>query len=370
MLKRIKRYISMSDYVIFSVAILLSVCGVLAIFSAGYDPATQSVEDFYKKQIIWISAGIVMFFITSFISYKKIVRLAPFIYTLGVIMLIAVLISGHIGMGAQRWLGVGAFRIQPSEIFKVVWVITLAWVFIDFESKPLSFFKVIKKGILLAIPFYLVYEQPDMGTSLTYVAVWGCVVLLLGVGKKTFLVFVVIIAVVVPILWGSMMDYQKQRVFTFMNPERDPFGTGYHVIQSKIGIGSGGIDGKGYLKGTQSHLRFIPERHTDFIYSVISEEFGFIGGIAILGLFTVLLLRILKIAVFVKEPAGKILCFAVAAYIFFQFTVNSYMTVGMMPVVGIPMPFVSYGGSSLMSFFTMIGLVNSVHIRRFVSMEE
>lgn len=370
MLKRIKKYLSMSDFGIFFIALLLSVSGVLAIFSAGYDPANGNVEDYYKRQMLWIFFGVIIFFVMSFVSYKKIVRFAPFIYTAGVIMLIFVLISGHVGMGAQRWLGIGVFKIQPSEIFKTIWVITLAWIFIDFDSKPLSFFKVLKKGILLAIPFYLVYEQPDLGTSLTYVVVWGCIVLFLGIGRKTLIFFLILIAVMTPVLWGSMMDYQKQRVLTFINPERDPFGTGYHVIQSKIGIGSGGIDGKGFLKGTQSHLRFIPERHTDFIYSVINEEFGLIGGAIILGLFIALLVRILKIAAFVKEPAGKILCFSAACYIFFQFTVNAYMTVGMMPVVGIPMPFVSYGGSSLMSFFTMLGLVNSVHIRRFVSVED
>lgn len=370
MLNRLKRYFVMTDFSIFFAALMLTTAGCFAIFSAGYDPATGDVEDFYKKQIIWASIGIVMFFLISFVGYKRIVRFAPFIYVAGVLVLVLVLISGHIGMGAQRWLGVGSFKIQPSEFFKIIWVITLAWVFIDIDGKPLSFFRVLKKGVLLVLPFYLVYAQPDLGTALTYVAVWGFVVCLLGVSRKTFVIFMVLTAVVVPVLWGNMMDYQKQRVFTFINPEGDPFGAGYHIIQSKIGVGSGGISGKGFLKGTQAHLRFIPERHTDFIYSVINEEFGMVGGMVILGLFTFLILRILQIAAFLKEPAGKILCFAVAGYMFFQFTINAYMTVGMMPVVGIPMPFVSYGGSSLMSFFTMLGLVNSVHIRRFASAED
>lgn len=370
MLNKIKRYLAMTDFTIFLVAITLSVAGCFAIFSAGYDPSTGDVEDFYKKQMIWVLIGIAMFFIVSFVGYKKFVRFAPFIYIAGILVLVLVLVSGHIGMGAQRWLGVGTFKIQPSEIFKVIWVITLAWIFLDFDGKPLSFFKVLKKGILLVLPFYLVYAQPDLGTALTYFVVWGCVIFLLGVSRRTLAVFLVLAAVTVPVLWGNMLDYQKQRVFTFVNPEGDPFGAGYHIIQSKIGVGSGGISGKGFLKGTQAHLRFIPERHTDFIYSVINEEFGMVGGMAILGLFSFLLFRILQIAAFIKEPAGKILCFAVASYIFFQFTVNAYMTVGMMPVVGIPMPFVSYGGSSLMSFFIMLGLVNSVHIRRFSSAED
>lgn len=370
MFQKIKKYFAETDYWMLCLAAVLSAVGIIAIYSAGYDPSTGAVQNYYSRQMLWFAMGICIFFVVSFISYKKIIRFAPFIYGLGVLFLIMVLISGHIGMGAQRWLGIGPLRLQPSEIFKTIWVITLAWLFMDFDDRKFNIIKIFKKSLLLVPPFLLVFLQPDLGTSATYLVIWGCIILILGISRATFIIALVLMAVVGPVMWTHMHDYQKKRVITFINPEHDPFGAGYHIIQSKIGVGSGGVDGKGYLKGTQSHLRFIPERHTDFIYSVINEEFGLIGGSAILVLFVILLLRIFQTGTRSKEPAAKILCAAVACYIFFQFIINSYMTVGMMPIVGIPMPFVSYGGSSLMSFYTMLGLVNSVYIRRFTGSEE
>ena len=370
MFQKIKYYLISTDYWMLFFATALSIIGIVAIYSAGYDPSTETVQSYYSKQIVWLSLGLTMFFIVSFINYKTITRFAVFIYILGLVSLLFVLISGHIGMGAQRWLGIGPLKIQPSEMFKIIWVVTLAWLFMDFDDKKFNLLRIAKKSLFLVPPFLLVFLQPDLGTSMTYLVIWGCIILILGITRKTFIVILLCMAVVGPVLWTHMHDYQKKRVITFINPEHDPFGAGYHIIQSKIGVGSGGVDGKGYLKGTQSHLRFIPERHTDFIYSVINEEFGLIGGTVILFLFIILILRIFQTSIRAKESAAKILCTAVACYIFFQFVINSYMTVGMMPVVGIPMPFVSYGGSSLMSFFIMLGLVNSVYIRRFNRIEE
>ncbi len=235
----------------------------------------------------------------------------------------------------------------------------------DFSTKKMGLFKILKKALFLIAPFILVYLQPDLGTALTFIVVFGMVVLYLGITKATLVLLVVSISLAAPVMWNFMHDYQKKRVITFLNPESDPFGSGYHIIQSKIGIGSGGLTGKGYMEGTQSHLKFIPERHTDFIFSVVNEEFGLLGGTVIIALFALLLSRILIIGINQKEPSGKILCIAITGFLFFQFVVNSYMVVGMMPVVGIPMPFVSYGGSSIISFFAMLGLVNSVHLKRF-----
>lgn len=370
MFQKIKKYLMITDYWMFSFALILSILGIFAIYSAGYDPSTGNVEDYYSRQILWLFVGVVMFFITSFINYKSIVRYTFFIYGAGILVLAIVLVSGYIGMGAQRWLSIGPLRLQPSELFKIVWIITLAWLFMDFDENKFNILRILKKSIFLIPPFFLVFLQPDLGTSMTYLIIWGWIILILGVKRSVFIIAIVSMLIVLPILWSHMHDYQKKRVVTFINPEHDPFGAGYHIIQSKIGVGSGGIDGKGYLKGTQSHLRFIPERHTDFIYSVINEEFGLIGGSIILILFIILVIRIFMTSLNTKEPASKILCVAVGGYIFFQFIINSYMIVGMMPVVGIPMPFVSYGGSSLISFFIMLGLVNSVYIRRFTPTED
>ncbi len=365
MLNKVKNTLVGTDYWLLLFAVALSVCGIFAIYSAGFDPSTSYVQTYYIKQSMWLGIGLAGYFIISFIGYRQFVRFAVIIYTIGIIILAVVLIKGQIGMGAQRWINLGPVAIQPSEIFKVVWVITLGWLFIDFTTRKMNLFHIIRKAVLLAGPFLLVFLQPDLGTSLTYIVVFGMVVLYLGITRSTLIILLISLTVAVPVMWNFMHDYQKKRVLTFINPESDPFGSGYHIIQSKIGIGSGGLDGKGYMNGTQSHLKFIPERHTDFIFSVISEEFGMIGGCTILGLFVLLLSRILVVGIRQKEPSGKIICIAVAGYIFFQFVVNSYMVVGMMPVVGIPMPFVSYGGSSIISFFAMLGLVNSVHLKRF-----
>ena len=364
MLKRIKIVFSRTDYKLFLLVFALSTVGVLSIYSAGYDPSLGEVEPYYERQTMWLAISVVAFFVLSFINYSKLILYSIYIYSFGILLLLIVEITGFVGMGAQRWISVGPLTIQPSEVFKIIWVITLGKIFMDFDGQPFGLLKILKKSLLLIPPFLLVFLQPDLGTAMTYFIVWASTILFFGVKRKTFIIIVISLLCVAPIAWGSLRDYQKDRVLTFLNPENDPFGRGYHVIQSKIAIGSGGISGKGYLKGTQSHLRFIPERHTDFIYSVINEEFGLLGGFSVVVLFFLLLLRILSISSQQKDAGGKIITFAVASYIFFQFMINSYMTVGMMPIVGIPMPFLSYGGSSLLSFYSMLGIVNSIHIRK------
>jgi rod shape determining protein RodA len=268
-------------------------------------------------------------------------------------------------MGAQRWLNIGGFRFQPSEFYKIIWCIVLARIFRDFSFEKLGFITIFKKVTLLIPPFLLIFFQPDLGTALIFVAVWGIVLLFRGVKRSTFLVGFTSILIAIPILWSHMKGYQKKRVITFLDPEKDPFGAGYHVIQSKIAVGSGGIFGKGFLQGTQSHLNFLPERHTDFIYSLINEEFGLIGGGIVILLFILLIYRVLTISMQVKEPVAKLICISVVAFIFFQFYVNAAMTLGLMPVVGIPMPFISYGGSSLLTFMSMLGIVNSIAMRKY-----
>lgn len=365
MFQKIKKYFIETDYVLFAAALLISAIGVIAIYSSGYNPVTGEADAYYKRQLMWLSLGVISFFIMSYVNYRKVIRMAPLIYILGLLMLLLVLVLGHIGMGAQRWIGIGPIRVQPSEIFKTVWIITLAWVFMDFDGVPMGIVKIIKKSWILIPPFMLVFLQPDLGTSLTYVAVWGLVILILGVKKEVFLIAVVLIAVLIPVAWMNMYEYQQDRVKIFFGIIEDEKGIGWHSKQSKVAVGSGGINGKGFLGGTQSHLNFLPESHTDFIFSVINEEKGLIGGSVVTVLFLFLLFRIFSISIKHKEASGKILTMAAACYVFFQFIVNAGMTVGLVPVVGIPMPFVSYGGTSLLSFFTMLGIVNSVNLRQY-----
>lgn len=360
-----KRHIENFDIPLFIVIILLLTVSIVAIYSASYVPVTDTFRSFYIKQIYWSIIGLGAFFFFSFINYKTVVKWSYVLYVLGIVVLIIVLFKGHIGMGAQRWINIGGFRFQPSEFYKVIWVLVVARIFRNFTIEKLGFVMIFKKVILLIPPFLLIFLQPDLGTALIFLAVWGIVLLFRGVKRGTFIICLSAFLVIVPILWTQMKDYQKRRVITFINPEKDPFGAGYHVIQSKIAVGSGGIYGKGYLNGTQSHLNFLPERHTDFIYSLINEEFGLIGGGVVLLLFAVLIYRILSISILTKEPIAKLICITVVAFIFFQFYVNVAMTLGLMPVVGIPMPFISYGGSSLLTFMSMLGLVNSIAMRKY-----
>jgi len=360
-----RKHIENFDILLFLTMLLITGIGVVAIYSAGYDPVTSSVKTYYIRQIYWLVLGFGVFFLFSTIGHKKLVKYSYLIYILGVLVLLAVLIMGHVGMGARRWIAFGGLRIQPSEVFKFIWVIFLARLYLDFGRKKHGMLDILKKFIWVIPPFTLVFLQPDLGTAGTFLVIWGMLLLVIGIKRVTFLIIVISLVLAAPVLWSQMKPYQKKRVVTFLNPEKDPFGSGYHVIQSKIAIGSGGLTGKGFLKGTQSHLKFIPERHTDFIFSVIAEEFGLVGSLVIICLFMFMLIRIMRISLNAKEPAGKLICIGVSSFIFFQFYVNVAMTAGMMPVVGIPMPLVSYGGSSLLTFMSMLGLVNGVAMRRF-----
>lgn len=362
-----KRLFKNFDIYLSSIIFLIMVCGFVAVYSASYDPTANKFSSFYEKQFYWILIGLFFYLFFSFLNYKLLIKWNIIFYLMGLILLLLVLGIGHIGMGAQRWINIGGFRFQPSEFFKIVFILMMPKIYNDFDGSKLGILDVFKKFLLVVPPFILVFLQPDLGTALVFLAVWGILLLFRGVSIKTLIFFVVIAAVAAPFVWNKLHDYQRERVTTFLNPESDPYGAGYHVIQSKIAIGSGGILGKGFLKGTQSHLKFLPERHTDFIFALINEEFGFLGGFIIVFLFAALIFRLCYIAQKTKEFSGRILLVATASLIFFQFFVNAGMTLGLLPVVGIPMPLVSYGGSALITFMTLLGIANSISIRKFDS---
>ena len=353
------------DIPLFLNILILLFVSIFMIYSASYQPLSGNFKSFYVKQIYWSLIGLIAFLFFSLLDYKKLLKNTYLLYTLGNILLVAVLIKGHVGMGAQRWISIGGFRFQPSEFYKVIWCLVIARIFNDFSEEKYGFIMIFKKSLFLLPPFILIFLQPDLGTAIIFLAVWGMVLLFRGIKKITFFTGLGIVLMVIPVLWTHMKDYQKRRVITFLNPEKDPFGAGYHIIQSKIAVGSGGLTGKGFLHGTQSHLNFLPERHTDFIFSLINEEFGLLGGAFVIFLFGLLIYRLLSISITLKESSAKMLCVAVASLIFFQFFVNASMVLGLMPVVGIPMPFMSYGGSSLLTVMSMLGIVNSASMRRY-----
>jgi rod shape determining protein RodA len=362
MLQEIKNIFRRTDYFMLLIMIIMAAVSFFAIYSAVYDISTGTVRDNPFKQLKIFGFGLIIFFTVSFIGYRRVVKLAIPLYILGCIGLLAVHLKGDVGMGAQRWIYIGPFGGQPSEFFKFVWALMLAWVFMDMEAKSIGFIKLFKKLVWLLPPFILVFLQPDLGTAVTYIAVWGIVVAFLGVKKEIVALFFICCIFAMPVMWTNMKGYQQMRVISFFAPDKYSGGGGYQARQSKIAIGSGGLTGKGYLKGTQSHLKFMPERHTDFIFSVINEEVGFAGGVGIITLFFLLLSRIVLTAVQFKEARGKVICIAVGGFILFQFYINVSMTMGIAPVVGVPLPMISYGGSSLVTFMAMLGLVNSVHI--------
>ncbi|MDR2104132.1 MAG: rod shape-determining protein RodA [Deferribacteraceae bacterium] len=365
MFKKYADIIKRFDYFLLLLVVLLVVIGFFAIYSAVYDPTDASVQQHPYKQLSIFAASMLLYVGISFVGYRNIVRFAPIFYFLGCLSLLLVLFFGNLEMGARRWLSVGSITGQPSEFFKVVWVLMLAWVFSDLKDERLGFVKLGIRILWLIPPFILVYKEPDLGTALTYAAVWGMLSIFLGIKRVIIALVVIGILVAAPFAWKHLVKpFQKQRVISFISPDSDPSGMGYQALQSRIAVGSGGINGKGYLKGTQSHLRFIPERHTDFIFSVINEEFGFMGGGGLVLIFMMLILRIISISAELKEPQGKLVCMAAAAFLLFQFFLNSAMTIGLAPIVGIPLPFVSYGGSSLIAYVAMMGLVNSVYICR------
>ncbi|MDR0454122.1 MAG: rod shape-determining protein RodA [Deferribacteraceae bacterium] len=364
MLETIKDTLRKSDYFMLLLMVILAVISFSAIYSAVYDPSTGEVQNHPYKQIRVFAFGLLSYATISFVGYRRIVKYAIPLYILGCIFLVVVKFKGFSGMGAQRWLLIGSLSIQPSELFKWVWVVMLAWVFNDLQSESMGLLKIMRKFIWLIPPFLLVFFQPDLGTAATYLMTWGLVVLFLGVKRSIIGLMLIVLFVSAPVAWGHLKDYQKMRVITFIAPDKYAGKEGYQAIQARIAIGSGGLTGKGYLKGTQSHLRFMPERHTDFIFAVINEEFGFAGGITVIGIFFVLISRIIYIAAQLKDAHGKMLCVSIASFIFFQFFVNVGMTIGLAPVVGVPLPFVSAGGSSLLTFISMLGLINSVYISK------
>jgi rod shape determining protein RodA len=340
--------------------------GILALLGMGlfvlYSADNQSLA-LLTRQAIWMLIALAAMFVFAQIPPKKYCQLAPWIFVAGVLLLIAVLVAGHIGKGAQRWLNFGLFRFQPSEIMKLAVPMTLAWYF-DKRHLPPSFSMLVVCAIILAIPVGLILQQPDLGTSLVIIFSGVCVILLAGIQWRYVIALAILAGSAAPVLWHFLHDYQQQRVLTFLNPGLDPLGDGYHIIQSKIAIGSGGVFGKGYLEGTQSHLRFLPEHATDFIFAVVGEELGLFGGLILIAMLMYIVLRGLYISVQAQDTFSRLLAGSLSLTFFLSFFVNIGMVTGILPVVGLPLPLISYGGSSMLTVMAGFGMIMSIHTHR------
>jgi len=341
--------------------------GILALLILGlfivYSASGQDISVVYRKMRS-IGVALTFMFIVAQIPPLFYRKWAVPVFVLGLLMLIAVLLFGHVGKGAQRWLDLGFIKFQPSEIMKLVVPIMIAW-FISQKSLPATLTTIILAFLLVLLPTLLIAKQPDLGTSLLIASSGIFVIFLAGANWKLIGTCVGLGSAFAPVLWMFLMkDYQKQRVMTFLNPEQDPLGSGYHIIQSKIAIGSGGIEGKGWLQGTQSQLEFLPERHTDFIFAVFSEEFGLIGVAVLLSIYLFIVMRGLWIAVHAQHAFTKLLAGSITLTFFVYVFVNIGMVSGLLPVVGVPLPLVSYGGTSIVTLLAGFGMLMAISTHR------
>lgn len=347
------------DWPLMTGLIVLSIFGLIILYSAsGENWSTVS------RQMIWMCiAFAVMFFVAQIPPYQ-IEFWTPWVFGLGLLLLIGVLVFGEVGKGAQRWLNLGVFRVQPSELMKFAVPMMVAW-YMSEKSLPPNFKRIAMALLIIAMPVALIAKQPDLGTAILVGSAGVFVLLLTGISWWIVGGFGVTLAGAAPIVWFFYMhDYQRQRVLTFLNPESDPLGSGYHIIQSKIAIGSGGIYGKGWLNGTQSQLDFLPERKTDFIFAVFSEEFGLIGVCCLLLLYAFIVFRGLTIAYQAQSTYARLLAGSLVLTFMVYIFVNIGMVTGILPVVGVPLPLVSYGGTSMVTLMIAFGLLMSFQTHR------
>ena len=355
----------------FDYLLLLTVFSIVAVSLVVISSASQSNftgDPFYytKRQASLFIVGLVIMLIVISIDYTQFYRLAPYLYALNIGLLLAVIFIGKDSGGAQRWLDLKFFNLQPSEFAKLIIIISLARHLAAREGYFENVFSVIPAFLHVAAPIILIFLQPDLGTSLVFIVILFGMLFMAGVKLKHLFTYATLGTLVgFPLLWLKLKEYQKMRLFIFLNPEQDKLGFGYQIIQSMIAIGSGGLHGKGlFAKGTQNLLEFLPETHTDFIFSALAEETGFIGSVVLLLLFALLILRVIWIGSQAKDTFGMLICIGIATMFTFHVLVNVGMTIGMMPVTGLPLPFTSYGGSSLLMNMIAIGLVLSIGMRR------
>ena len=354
------------DYDWWLVAILAAICalGVIEIYSATHGSALTGM---HLKQIRWLVVGVVLMFAFSRVDYHVIMDQAPILYIIGMAALFAVLLVGHRRFGAQRWIPILGEFFQVSELVKLIIIIVLARFFAEVRTDELSLQDLIKAGLIVGLPLGLILKQPDLGTALVLMPMLVVGAFLAGLQWKHAAAIVLIGVLMLPAGWHFLKPYQKERVTSFLHPEEDAKGSGYQVLQSKIAVGSGGFWGKGFGNGSQNQLGYIPVRYSDFIMSAWAEEQGFKGVLLALGLYMALLLRLVQNAQRAKDRAGMFLVMGVTAALGFHVLVNVAMVIGAMPVTGIPLPLMSYGGSATLFVFLAIGLVMNVRLRRFVN---
>ena len=356
---REKLYNISFSYVMFIV--ILAAIGIVMLYSA----ANGNWSPWAINQLIRFGMGFAVMIVLALTDIKLLLRYAYVFYFITLILLVVVEVAGHTGMGATRWINLGFIKLQPSEFMKIAMVLVLARYFHTSSLQSIESVRGIIQPLLMAIfPAFLIVLQPDLGTALMLIFTTAAMFFVVGVQIWKFVVVFIGGLITIPFAWHFLHDYQQNRVLTFLNPERDPLGAGYHIIQSKIALGSGGVFGKGFLKGSQSHLNFLPEKHTDFIFTMLSEEFGLVGAVLVVILNILILAYSYSFALKSTSYFGKLLAIGLATNYFMYVFINIAMVLGLLPVVGIPLPLISYGGTVMLSIMASFGIILCVHINR------
>jgi rod shape determining protein RodA len=352
------------DWILVATAILLSLVGVAMVYSATQSGAKP---DLHLKQLALVGAGLVGLVVAAALDYRRLADRAVLLYVVSVISLVYVLRFSPLIAGTRRWIVIGGFQLQPSEFVKLVAAVVVARMFAEYRDESLGLRDLLWPGTAVGILVLLIAREPDLGTAACLVPLMFGVAFLAGLRVRAVVGVVLVMLLASAMTWPFLRDYQKTRIYTFLDPSLDPQGAGYQKIQSQIAVGSGGLLGRGYLDGTQGQLGYLPARHTDFIFSVLAEELGFAGVVAVLGLYLLLLWRMLETARLARDRLGAFLAAGITASLAFQVVYNVAMVAGLVPVKGLPLPLLSYGGSSLLATLMGIGLILSVRMRRFAN---
>jgi rod shape determining protein RodA len=363
------RYISFRDFdwVLLGFVLLICTFGILEIYSATLT-TNLAGKHLHVSQIYWVVAGVGLMFVMSLLNYQVLLENVHWLYLGSLGSLLAVLIFGTRYLGAKRWIRLpGGMHFQPSEWVKLILILAMARYFAEFRQREMTIGELVKAGLVCGVPFFLVLVQPDLGTSLTYIPIAFMALFLGGMKGRHMALLLVLASLAAPLAWKHMKPYQRARLASFVNPEQDSQGAGYQVEQSLIAVGQGGLTGRGFARGSQTQGSFIPEPHNDFIFAAWSEEHGFVGAMTVLLLYFVVLMRLVHNAQTAPDRAGAFVVMGVVAVLTFHILINVGMVVGFMPVTGIPLPLMSYGGSSVLFTFLALGIVNNIRMRRFVN---
>jgi rod shape determining protein RodA len=347
-------------------AIVLALVGLMLIYSATFfqDPTLK----IFKRQVIWVVVGLALAILFMIVDYRVLFDAAPILYAIGLALLVYLLVWGKVTANVKSWIHIGGFQFQPAEFMKIFTALMLAKFFDSNDRAYLDFRSFVIAMAIVMAPVCLIIIQPDFGTAATFFPLIAVAMFFGGIRLRVWMAMILAAVIALPLGWFFFLKpYQKERVMIFMNPERDPLGSGYQVMQAKIAIGSGGIHGKGFTQGTQARLDYVPEHHTDFIFSVLGEEWGFIGVLVVLSLYLYFIVQAMTFAKNSRDRGGTFLVISLVMFFVFHILINVSMQIGVLPTTGIPLPLISYGGSSTMMFFIAIGLMLNVDLRRFVN---